>query len=358
MGNRVYAWFEVGPYDTEALAQSEEGRALLLAIKEYGFMDRLEQDTLGIKTLRCDDDQANYGTAAFDGSNGGGVNFVELSNGAGLWCAIGDEGDDEWSASHSVFAPDGRTWEFDETSAGTVVLSGTSFGRIAANVEAAGEAVKRYFVEGVRSLAEWIGLETQASATSAATPAEHEASRCGRVIARFTPQAWIHDVAVDVDAEGEQVWDATEAFAELSEEYRAELLDEIGRDGDALDRGDALRDDTNAPEWVRNWHSPFSIRVREGTGVGGPESTSDTLDTCPQCGGEIQATSKVYWSLRGGAWELVDADQESTEVYCENDHPLDESALDDSLAEAIIAVGLREVNDAERYARRCGRNLR
>lgn len=88
-----------------------------------------------------------------------------------------------------------------------------------------------------------------------------EPYRRPRYTATFTPQAWMRDYAVEVDAEGPTTWDATDAVNGLSEDYRATLLAEIEAEDRALDAHDALKDDPNAPEWVRDWRGPFDIHI-------------------------------------------------------------------------------------------------
>ena len=86
-----------------------------------------------------------------------------------------------------------------------------------------------------------------------------------RIIARFNPQAWVNDYAIEVDPEGEQEWDATVAFGELHPDYRTQLVAEIDGTGEALDRHDALKLDPAAPAWVRDYRGPFDIRIRRET---------------------------------------------------------------------------------------------
>lgn len=85
-----------------------------------------------------------------------------------------------------------------------------------------------------------------------------------RVIATFTPQAWIRNDAIDVDAEGPTVWDAS-TFAEQHQDYvqrlrqhqtAADVVDEV------LDNDDVFKSDPDAPDWIRQWTGPFSIHLR------------------------------------------------------------------------------------------------
>ncbi len=77
-----------------------------------------------------------------------------------------------------------------------------------------------------------------------------------RYQAHFDPQAWVNDYAVSVDPEGEQTWDCT-AFASDDTDYTARVLG----NWDGLDRDDVFIGDPAAPEWVRNWHGPFTITI-------------------------------------------------------------------------------------------------
>lgn len=111
------------------------------------------------------------------------------------------------------------------------------------------------------------------------------------VIATFHPQAWINDYAVDVDPEGETSW-------EVTPEFLADLLDDVG--GSALEsstyESDYLRQDPNAPDWVRAWSGPFWVKVlvRETGGAEAAESSQRsgaavaTVDE-PASSGGIQA---------------------------------------------------------------------
>lgn len=81
--------------------------------------------------------------------------------------------------------------------------------------------------------------------------------------ARFTPQAWVRDYAIDVDPEGETEWDVT-AEVVADPKYWAGLgLAGFVSDGtdEVVDNDDSLKADPNAPEWVRAWTGPFIIEV-------------------------------------------------------------------------------------------------
>lgn len=82
------------------------------------------------------------------------------------------------------------------------------------------------------------------------------------IIARFTPQAWVNDYAVDVDPEGDQEWDATAELANVPFGYKWRLLDELRTNGQVCDDYDWFRSDPNAPKWVREWQGPFTITLR------------------------------------------------------------------------------------------------
>lgn len=75
--------------------------------------------------------------------------------------------------------------------------------------------------------------------------------------ARFQPQAWINDYAVNVDCEGPDTWDVTEYIQSLTESERRDVM----RADDYP--SDCLRDLSNAPQWVRGWTGPFYVEVTE-----------------------------------------------------------------------------------------------
>jgi hypothetical protein len=99
-------------------------------------------------------------------------------------------------------------------------------------------------------------------AITAAPPANDEP----RYVAHFTPEAWIRDNATEVDPEGPQEWDCT-GYARQNLEYldrtarrrHEDLNDDLFG---VTDNDDVFMDDPAAPEWVRSWQGPFTIRIR------------------------------------------------------------------------------------------------
>jgi hypothetical protein len=79
-------------------------------------------------------------------------------------------------------------------------------------------------------------------------------------IATFMPQAWINNNAVAVDPIGKTEWEPRAV-----PEYIVEAL-AAGTVGEVIDNDDELKDDDNAPLWVRNWSGPFTILVRIAEG--------------------------------------------------------------------------------------------
>lgn len=77
-----------------------------------------------------------------------------------------------------------------------------------------------------------------------------------RAIARFHPQAWVNDYAIDADPEGETTWDITDAIVAMGREASLAL-----RDDDYA--SDYLRESTEAPAWIKEWSGPFYIEAEE-----------------------------------------------------------------------------------------------
>lgn len=87
--------------------------------------------------------------------------------------------------------------------------------------------------------------------------------RALRYTARFTPEAWVNDQAVEVDPKGPQEWDCT-AYARLNRDYLARLEargEPLDQPEGAVDNDDVFKGDPAAPQWVRNWQGPFVIRI-------------------------------------------------------------------------------------------------
>jgi hypothetical protein len=77
-----------------------------------------------------------------------------------------------------------------------------------------------------------------------------------KVLAEFTPQAWVGDHAMSVDPEGDTVWDITAEIVAMGRQKVLELEDNQYNSDD-------LRHSHNAPKWVQDWSGPFSVEVAE-----------------------------------------------------------------------------------------------
>lgn len=82
---------------------------------------------------------------------------------------------------------------------------------------------------------------------------------------------------------------------------------------------------------------------------------NDTMQACPECGAEIQATVPFYWSFRNGSWVLEDISTEDMKIYCSDDCGKTEAADTDdsiykSLRMAMRDFGLALVDNPERFA--------
>lgn len=78
-----------------------------------------------------------------------------------------------------------------------------------------------------------------------------------RYIAHFQP----------VDAQGEQEWDCTSFFTELSKGHLdpVEVEETIAEEGVWLDVADDFKEDPGAPGWIREHSGPFDITLRYRT---------------------------------------------------------------------------------------------
>lgn len=92
-----------------------------------------------------------------------------------------------------------------------------------------------------------------------------------RIFATFNAQAWLNDYAIDIDPQGDTVWDVTDEILAMPEHERVALRDDQYNTDD-------LRFSENAPQWVQDWGGPFYISVTDSI-----ESYYDVI-TCPNCG--------------------------------------------------------------------------
>ncbi|MDE1675464.1 hypothetical protein [Nocardia gipuzkoensis] len=73
------------------------------------------------------------------------------------------------------------------------------------------------------------------------------------VTARFQPQAWINNHAVDTDNDSPNQWTVSPAL--IPQTLRVILT------GSASADLDFLTEDPAAPDWIRHWRGPFNITI-------------------------------------------------------------------------------------------------
>jgi len=117
--------------------------------------------------------------------------------------------------------------------------------------------------------------------------ADHEA-----VTARFGPQTWVKDDALDTDPEGETDIDVTvEVLLMGSKAARAVE--------DYRDSSDEFQMAVLAPDWIRNWKGPFYVEVADGIADYlddrrmAKEQDADEEWSCDNCGETAQDGSGV-----------------------------------------------------------------
>lgn len=88
------------------------------------------------------------------------------------------------------------------------------------------------------------------------TKAKTVAKTGPRIIAKFHPQVWVNDYAMDVDPQGPVEWDATDAILAMPREEALKIQD-------CQYESDALHEEEAAPEWIRDWSGPFYVTVEE-----------------------------------------------------------------------------------------------
>lgn len=118
-----------------------------------------------------------------------------------------------------------------------------------------------------------------------------------KFFAHFTPEAWVNDQAVEIDAGGSQEWDCTE-FAQS----RLDYLEGESTNGDSmddefgvLDRDDVFKEDPAAPDWVREHRGPFTIRIRRTSEPSDSYTFTVTISGCsPEQASQVMAERIGY----------------------------------------------------------------
>ncbi len=85
------------------------------------------------------------------------------------------------------------------------------------------------------------------------------------IICNFTPQAWINDNAMTVDADGETMWLMPLAEAlDLKNGFRTHNpFYKTAADLEEADELDDLRNSNHAPAWMKDWSGPFEVSLLE-----------------------------------------------------------------------------------------------
>lgn len=155
-----------------------------------------------------------------------------------------------------------------------------------------------------------------------------------KITATFTPEAWVNNQAIEVDAEGPVSWDAT-SYAATKPEYLQRFITAFDGDlnGEILDNDDVFKHDPDAPKWIRNWTGPFSIWLRV-------EDSEHALDHS-----EIQEALAFISPLTERQCTLVEIllhpDNDPSERATDPLDSMDEFVSIDDTREMILAVGER-----------------
>ena len=78
-----------------------------------------------------------------------------------------------------------------------------------------------------------------------------------RIVAKFHPQAWVNDQAIEVDPEGNTEFDVTADVLMMS-------MHQVLYMKDNQHSSDVLRTiSKNVPLWIMEWNGPFWIEVED-----------------------------------------------------------------------------------------------
>jgi hypothetical protein len=98
------------------------------------------------------------------------------------------------------------------------------------------------------------------------------------VTAKFHPESWQNDWAVDADPEGETTFDVTFEVLTMGREEARRLEDN-------RDESDELRDAVHAPEWIRKWSGPFRVEIADAVREFLDDREANEPHECGQCEG-------------------------------------------------------------------------
>ena len=126
-------------------------------------------------------------------------------------------------------------------------------------------------------------------------------------VARFGPEAWINDNAVPVDPEGPTTWNCTRSVLDDPAYWEGEAAFQGNWASEVIDRSDVLKDDPDAPQWVRDYGGPCTITVIKAVETSIVEDTVGVPDDV--------AEYLVTWSMPIEAESPVDAAQQALGIH-------------------------------------------
>jgi len=144
MGERVWAWFEVGPVNRETLARNDAGTELMELVDRYASEYEIgegsvEPDENG--TVHLGLCEVNYGTGLFDQDD-----LCGLAKAAGLFLRQGDEGAPDWAPTIEVFTPGGELFSSHVlTESGRSVIDRETYERYVRLGGPVGERIAAHF---------------------------------------------------------------------------------------------------------------------------------------------------------------------------------------------------------------------
>lgn len=103
-------------------------------------------------------------------------------------------------------------------------------------------------------------------------------SEVGTITAKFHPESWQNDWAVDADPEGETTFDVTFEVLLMGREEARRLEDN-------RDESDELRNAVHAPDWIRKWDGPFRVEVADEIRDFLDDREANEPHDCGQCEG-------------------------------------------------------------------------
>ena len=156
----VRAWLTIAPFDRDELATSDSGKQLLAVIDEWGFDELYELDEDGIPYIELVDNEAAWGTGAFEDK------LFPLLKDLSLCYMACDPGSTGWEPQLLVHCPDGTEHVFPTSGGADPIMTLQTWNTLSPKGM---RALEEYWDMATRDVVGWV-QETKKTLTFSTSP--------------------------------------------------------------------------------------------------------------------------------------------------------------------------------------------